>query len=179
MNVSARRVWLFIGVSALALLGFAWYLQHGLMQRPCPLCILQRYAFIVIALLAALGSIAGEWAPGRKAIAAAIGLTATTGILIAVKQIFFTRAGDGCGRDAIAEFVNGLPTADLLPRYFFANGGCTDVYPPILGLSVPVWALLWFGLYMLLALWMLVRRAPKAGGSYWPDHPQVGGASSR
>ena len=40
----------------LGLLGFGLYLQHVVGLEPCPMCIVQRYALIGVALLAALAA---------------------------------------------------------------------------------------------------------------------------
>ena len=42
-----------------ALLGFALYLQYYEEQDPCPLCILQRVAFIVLAIVFLIGALYG------------------------------------------------------------------------------------------------------------------------
>ena len=49
-----KPVLLAIAVACLSLLGVALYLQHGLDMKPCPLCVMQRYAFAAIALICLL-----------------------------------------------------------------------------------------------------------------------------
>lgn len=170
LNRRSRTFLLLVGLACVGVLAAAWYLQHTLKQRPCPLCILQRYAFIAIALFAFSGAL---FARGRGAVLAHWGgvlVASLFGGAIAIKMLFFTTAASGCGADAIAEFVNNLPTANHFPQYFFANGGCTDVYPPILGLTVPVWALVAFAISAEFAAMSLVARWRAAADSlqYWP-----------
>jgi protein dithiol:quinone oxidoreductase len=172
-NRSPRLTLLLVGCASALLLAGAWYLQHVLKQRPCPLCILQRYAFIAIALVAFSGALFGR---GRASgIAHWLGVLAMSvaGLGVAIKMVFFTTQNSGCGTDAIADFVNGLPTADYIPQYFFANGGCTDVYPPILGLGLPVWALLWFAAFAVIALAAIAARWRRVDAlQHWPRFPR-------
>src|SRR5689334_7063401 len=46
-----------IFITCVALIAYALYLQHVLGLEPCPMCILQRYAFIAIAIVAVVGAI--------------------------------------------------------------------------------------------------------------------------
>ena len=47
---SAKIMLLGVALSAIALLGVGLYLQFMRDMAPCPLCILQRYAFVAVAL---------------------------------------------------------------------------------------------------------------------------------
>ena len=57
-----RGVWALIGVVCIGLLSFGLYLQHVVGLVPCPMCIVQRYAMVLMALVAVLGA----GLPGRK-----------------------------------------------------------------------------------------------------------------
>ena len=46
-----RPVLLAAAFISIVLLGVALYLQHGMNMLPCPLCVLQRYAFAAVALI--------------------------------------------------------------------------------------------------------------------------------
>ena len=45
---SPRLIYLAMFLVCSGLIGFALYLQHALRLEPCPMCILQRYAFILV-----------------------------------------------------------------------------------------------------------------------------------
>ena len=51
-----RRLLLAIGVVFIAMLGFGYYLQEVQGLTPCPMCIVQRYCYVVIAALALLAA---------------------------------------------------------------------------------------------------------------------------
>ncbi|MGH6691063.1 MAG: disulfide bond formation protein B, partial [Gammaproteobacteria bacterium] len=60
--MSSRVVFLAICLACTGLMGFGLYLQHAQGLEPCPLCILQRYAFVATGLVALIAALHG---PGR------------------------------------------------------------------------------------------------------------------
>ncbi|MEO8170711.1 MAG: disulfide bond formation protein B [Oxalobacteraceae bacterium] len=143
---TAKPVLMTIAFACLALLGFALYLQHGLEQKPCPLCVMQRYAFAAIALICLVSATLPR--PALRA-GAGIGLLAAlTGAGIASWHLWVKAHPEvSCGIDPLETALNKIPSAELLPFLFKANGFCSTDYPPILGLSTPTWALLWFVIF--------------------------------
>jgi disulfide bond formation protein DsbB len=139
-----------LAVVALALLGGALYLQVYAHEDPCPLCILQRYAYLLIAIFALAGAATRTWRGVR--IAEILVLLASLGGLVAAAQLVWVQAKPsfGCGYDALQPIVDALPLAKLLPSVFKVAGLCETVYPPILGLLLPQWAMLGFALILLL-----------------------------
>ena len=55
-----RRVFGAIAAICVAMLAFGLYLQHVVGLEPCPMCIVQRYALIFVAILAGLASASGK-----------------------------------------------------------------------------------------------------------------------
>lgn len=147
-----RRLYLLLGSICLALLGGALYLQHGLGEDPCPLCVLQRYAYLLIAIFAFGGAMARGW----RCITVArwlVGLTALGGAIAAGDLIWVQHNPMvSCGYDAVEAFVDALPPSRWLPSVFKVQGMCQTVYPPLLGLSLPVWALIGFVLAFIAVL---------------------------
>src|SRR5256885_7313381 len=54
-----RRILALISLACVAMLAFGMYLQHVVGLEPCPMCIVQRYALIGVALFTGLGSVRG------------------------------------------------------------------------------------------------------------------------
>lgn len=132
-----------IAFISMALLGAALYLQHGMGMQPCPLCVIQRYIFSGIAIVCLLGASlppAGERASALLGGLLAIGGAGTAGWHLYVKA----NPTVSCGIDPLETTLNTIPTAELLPFLFKADGLCSADYAPILGLSIPQWSLLWF-----------------------------------
>jgi disulfide bond formation protein DsbB len=60
-----RRFLVLLGIICLALIGGALYMQIVLDEAPCPLCILQRYALLLIAIFAFVGAAMSTVAASR------------------------------------------------------------------------------------------------------------------
>lgn len=154
---TSKPVLLAVGIISLALVGFALYLQHMEGQMPCPLCVIQRYLFVAVALIcfvfAALPGRATRFGAGLATLTA-IGGAGVAGWHIWVKA----HPSVSCGIDPLETSLNRFPTAELLPFLFKADGFCTAEYPPILGLSNPQWSAIWFSTFGLVLLWAALRR---------------------
>jgi len=141
---TTRSVLLAVAFIALAILGGALYLQHYQDMQPCPLCVIQRYAFAAVALICLI--CAGLPAGAQKAGA---GLGILAGLGGAATAIWHLRViahpSVSCGMDALEAPMNALPPATLLPSVFKVDAYalCTTPYDPIMGLSIPQWSLLW------------------------------------
>jgi protein dithiol:quinone oxidoreductase len=140
-----NRAKLFIlAIACLCMVGSALFIQVQFHEDPCPLCILQRYLFILTALLALTAASLKTrrlmyFLAGLGALSAIIGaILAAKQILIQIKSTF------SCGFDLLEPFVDGLPPAHWLPSVFRVSGLCETVYPPIFGLSLPTWSLIGF-----------------------------------
>ena len=157
---SPRPVLFLVGVAAIVLLGAALYLQLVLKMLPCPLCVLQRYAFALLAIVCLLGACTQA---GGQRIFAGLGIaSALVGAGIAGWHLWIkAHPTVSCGIDPLETSLNTIPTARLFPKLFQADGLCTTEYDPILGLSIPQWSLLWFVAFAIaLALVLARRRAP-------------------
>lgn len=145
---SPRLVLALIGLACVALLSFAWYMQYGPgQQQPCPLCVLQRYAYLALAIVCLIAAAHGPQRMGMLIYAGVADLLATTGIGLAFWQVTKGASMTSCATDPIGVFVNNLPMANWWPEYLFASGGCGDRYPPMLGMHTPQWSLLWFAVF--------------------------------
>lgn len=154
---SPRPVFALIGFICIVFLTTAWYLQYGPgRQQPCPLCILQRYAYIALAITTLSAAAHGPRRVVLLTYAAIADLVAATGAGLALWQVSKGASMKSCLDDPIGTFVNGLPMANWWPEYFFANGGCADVFPPILGLHVPQWSLVWFTMFFIAITTLIV-----------------------
>ncbi|MBA1188914.1 disulfide bond formation protein B [Pseudomonas entomophila] len=139
-----RRFLVLLGLICLALIGGALYMQIVLGEAPCPLCILQRYALLLIALFAFLGA-AMPSARGVTLFEGCVVLSAIGGVIAAGRHVYILAHPDvSCGIDVLQPIVDELPLAKVWPLVFQVDGFCTTPYPPVLGLSLAQWALLAF-----------------------------------
>lgn len=142
----------FGAIAAAGILQSAWHLQ------PCTMCIVQRYAFLVVGLLA-LGRLLG--ADGKAAVVsrATSNLVALIGALASLRvQWAISVPSATCGRDKVAALLNNLPWVDTWPALFEATGVCGDPVPPVVGLPFHVWSLAIFIIVLLMA-WRAGRAA--------------------
>ncbi|HYL19769.1 MAG TPA: disulfide bond formation protein B [Burkholderiales bacterium] len=141
-----RLIYLAVFLACAALMAFGLYLQHAERLEPCPLCILQRYAFVVSGVIALVAAIHGPGRIGAWIYGFLLVLAAGTGAGIAGRQTWLQhnppKALD-CGPD-LAYMIDSFPLGEVLPKIFKGEGDCAKVVWKFLGLSIPEWALLWF-----------------------------------
>lgn len=136
-----RRLLVLLAIGCLALVGLALYFQIAKGEDPCPLCIMQRYFFILIAVFALLGARFRGWR-GIALLELLVLISALAGVATAARHVHVqAHPGFNCGFDALQPVVDSLPPAHWLPTVFKVAGLCETLYPPILGLSIPQWSL--------------------------------------
>lgn len=146
INRYAKPTILLVALACIAMLAVGLYLQLVLDMLPCPLCILQRYAF---AATAAIGLITFFLPTAALRAGAAVGaLASLTGAGIAIRHLWVkAHPNVSCGIDPLETSLNKVFFAEWFPALFQADGLCTTEYDPILGLSIPQWALVWFAIF--------------------------------
>lgn len=168
IDLNSRRVFAGFVVIPLALLAGALILQHLKGQAPCPLCVMQRAGFLLVALIALAAAIQQPQRRVAAGYCAALALAALTGLGVAIRHVWVLyHPKFGCGIDALEAIVNDLPTAKLVPWLLHARGECATPHEPILGLQVPEWSLIWFSLLILGAIYFgfKYRSAARAGAA--------------
>ena len=153
-----RSLLTLLGLICVGLVAGALYLQYFKHEDPCPLCIIQRYFFLLIAIFAFLGARFNSWR-GVRLLEVMAALAALAGIVTAVRHVYVqANPGFSCGFDALQPVVDGLPPAHWLPSVFKVGGLCETVYPPIFGILLPGWALIAFVLIFVPVAASLWRR---------------------
>jgi protein dithiol:quinone oxidoreductase len=154
---SNKSLLLAVGIVSLGLLGAGLYEQHVLEWLPCPYCVLQRYAFVAVAVFALVSA---ALQPRAARVGAGLGLlSALVGAGLAGYHVWIqAHPSVSCGIDPLETSLNKIPPAKLLPWLFRADGFCTTEYPPLLGLSTPQWALIWFVILALALGYATFRR---------------------
>ena len=159
---SPRSALALLCLVCIGMLGFGQYLQHVVGLEPCPMCIVQRYAVILVAVIAALSS-AGK---GRFAhISGAVLLipSAGFGAYVAARQSWlqwYPPEIVSCGRDFYG-IVDTFPLQRAIPMIFRGSGDCSKIDWTFLGGSLANWSFLCFSAFVVLALtllWLQVKR---------------------
>lgn len=156
MQANSRAYFLLIAVVSFAMLGAALYMQYAEGYQPCPLCIMQRFAFVGIGVFSLLAAIAQN----TRTLWQGLGmLSGVAGIAVAGYHVsLLLNPKSSCGIDPLENWVNQLPTARLLPQVFFSDGLCTAPLPPLFGISIPGWSLIWLVILTLTLAVGLIRR---------------------
>ncbi|NUU04430.1 disulfide bond formation protein B [Herbaspirillum robiniae] len=158
---SSKSVFLLVALVCIALLGFAMYLQIVEEMQPCPLCVIQRYMFVLVAAFSLIAYFMP--APARRG-SAGLGLLAALGGAGTAIWHLYVKAHPGvsCTTDPLETALNQLPTAKAFPQMFTADGFCSAPWPPVFGLQIPTWALIWFVLLGLVLLRQVFARQPRS-----------------
>ena len=161
MRFLPRAVFAAIFVACAALVATAiLYFQDQLGLEPCPMCILSRYTFIAIGVVALAAALHGPRGAGLKAYALLLSLLALAGIGISARHSWlqhFPPKFESCGTD-LEFLLNTLPLSQALPKMFSGTGSCSAVDWRFLGLSIPEWAGVWFLAFGVAAVWVAWRR---------------------
>jgi protein dithiol:quinone oxidoreductase len=145
-----------------SLVAFAMFVQFQLFIDPCPLCVLQRVAFIALGLAFAIGAIhAPRGRFGRRVYGILAAIPALVGSGIAGWHVWLQlqppspSVSCGMGWEGM---VQTLPLHQAIARAFTGTGDCATIDWTFLGLSMPAWTLLWFLGLAGGALWAGFRR---------------------
>lgn len=157
-----RLVFAALFVVCSALLGVGLYLQHAVGLQPCPMCILQRYAFMAVALVALVGALHGPTQGGHRVYAGLSGLLAIGGGSVALRQTLLQRfppdASQSCLPADLDYLLETFPLAQALPKIFSGTGDCAKVDWRLLGLSIAEWSLVCFVAVLAVSAWLMFAR---------------------
>ncbi len=154
-----RRVFSLISLGCIGMLTFGLYLQHVSGLEPCPMCVVQRYAFVLVAVIAGLAAFSAR--PLLQASSEGLlVVTAALGAFVAARQSWlqwYPPEIASCGRD-IYGMIETFPLQRAIPMIFKGSGDCTKVDWTFLGASIANWAFLVFCGIALVALALVWRR---------------------
>lgn len=158
--MKVRLIFLSVFLACLGLLAFGLYLQHVEHLEPCPLCILQRLAFVATGLTVLVAATHNPQGIGKAVYAVALTLFAGLGAGIAGRHVWLQNFPPAksvtCGPD-LEYMLDAFPLSKVLPMIFKGSGDCSKIAWSFLGLSIPGWALLWFILFVLVGLAVFFR----------------------
>lgn len=161
-------------IAAFALV-FALVGQLAWHWRPCPWCIVQRIAYVLIGITGLIGTAsmrlrqaepaAGRWSVALPAVFVVV--FAFLGAAAAAWQSFGPVASSGCALTLADRLVAASGLDVLLPLLFAATANCDEANIPLMGVPFGIWSLMVFILIALLAA--LAVRAPQIASSPTPS----------
>ena len=148
-----------------ALMAYALFVQYGLHEEPCPLCVLQRVAVIATGLLFLAAWAMNPSGSLRRVLGGLIVLAAVAGIGVAARHIYVINAPAGsvaeCGA-SLDYMMDVLPLHEVLGKVLTGSGECAKIDWQFLGLNMPTWVLISLvgvGTWGLAVNWIGRRRA--------------------
>jgi len=160
VDTHPRRLLVSLSLGCVGLLAFGLYLQHVVGLEPCPMCIVQRYAMVLVALVAGLAATRSS----RGALLTSslvLLLIAGFGGFVAARQSWlqwYPPEVLSCGRDLYG-MIETFPLQRVIPMVFKGSGDCAAVDWTFLGGSIANWSFLSFCAIALVALLMVLRTA--------------------
>ena len=163
ITTAPRRTLALIAAACVALLAFGMYLQHVQGLEPCPMCIVQRYALVLVAVCTGLASLRGSkgwWMSLGILALAASGF----GAFVAARQTWlqwYPPEFASCGRDFYG-MIENYPVSRAIPMIFRGSGDCTAVDWAFLGGSIANWSFVCFVGFAAVLLVLLLKGGKRA-----------------
>jgi len=157
--IRPRTVFAAIFLATACMLAYGLWLQHAKNLEPCPMCILQRYAFAAVGLIALVAALQNPNTLGVRVYAALTALVALAGGSVSARQTWLQhnppKIAD-CG-PGLEFMVESFPLSEALPMIFRGSGDCSKVDWTFLGLSIAEWALACFAGLVIVSVILAIR----------------------
>ena len=156
--IGARWIYVSVALAALGLIGTALFMQHVVGLNPCPLCIFQRIAYLLLAVMALLAAWRAPRASARAFGVAGV-VIALLGASIAAWHVRLFQAPESlaCG-PGLGAMLENFPLTQVLPRILKGSGDCSDASAVIFGISLAGWSLAGFLVLTLVLFTAMARR---------------------
>ena len=124
------------------------------------MCIVQRYALVGVAVVAAWAAAVGRGRGLQLSAALTLAALAVFGAFVAARQSFlqwYPPEVSSCGRDFYG-MIEAFPLQRVIPMLFKGSGDCSAVDWSFLGLTIANWSFLNFSLIALVALGLVLKK---------------------
>ncbi len=146
MTIPSRRTLNVAGFFAcVGMMAYALYAQYALFLDPCPLCIFQRVAVIMLGVVMLVAALHDP--PGRSKYVYAVlaSLSAVAGAGVAGWHVRLQHLPPdnipSCG-PGLNYMLDNFPLGEALKMVFTGSGECANIDWQLLGLSMPAWVLI-------------------------------------
>ncbi len=153
---SSRRMFMFIVLVCVLMMGYALFAQYVQDYQPCMLCMVQRVFVCAIGLVALIAAVHGAGPTGTRIYGVLTALCAAGGMYVAGRHIYLQQlppeALDGCA-PSFEYALSNYDALKFLQTIFIRDQDCGKIDWTFLGMSMPTWTLMGFTGMLLLALW--------------------------
>ena len=163
MTLPNKRLLNFAGfLTCAGMMGFALYAQYVLLLEPCPLCVFQRIATILLGCVFLIAALHNPRIVGARVYAALVFLAAGLGVGVAGWHVYLQNLPadkvPGCG-PGFEYIMDNFALFDALSLIFKGSGECADVVWRMMGLSMPTWVIIGLGGLGIAGIWNNLRSA--------------------
>lgn len=160
-NHSIRPLFIIGFLACVGMIAVALYAQHVMLLEPCPICIFQRIAVMVLGVIFLIGLLHNpSGSRGRRVYGQLVVLASLAGIGLAGWHSWLQRNPPDhppeCGA-GLSYWLDNLPPSEVLSKVFAGTGECSQVSWSMLGLSIPEWTLLAFVVFCLYGFKVLIK----------------------
>ncbi len=129
-----------IAIVAWGGVGAALISQHLFGLQPCPWCIAQRIAYLLVGFFAVLSILATQVSVWARIPLAVAGLAAAAGLAGALYQHLVAAQTSSCAFTAVDRFLMATGLDEALPEVFKATAACDEANAPMLGVPYSLWS---------------------------------------
>lgn len=161
-HYQARLLFFLSFMLCVGLLAFASFLQVSRHIEPCPLCILQRIGFFIIAAIVLVASLHRCGRLATRIYASLVAVFAILGALLAGRQVWLQHLPPdqiaGCG-PSLGVMLKNFPISQTIKILLTGTAECAKVQWTFLHLSIAGWSLVAFIGFICFAMmqWCLAK----------------------
>ncbi|MFT5593853.1 MAG: disulfide bond formation protein DsbB [Oceanicoccus sp.] len=164
LPISNRMISFGVFIACVALLASAYVFEYMFYMDPCPLCIMQRIAVLLVGITGLLGFLLAHNQVARMASSVFMVIAALFGMGVAGRHVWIQSLPADqvptCG-PSLEYMVDTLPWAEVLAVMLRGNGNCADSHWAFLGLSMPQWVLVWFIGFAVVGVYLAIKNGKK------------------
>lgn len=142
-----RQGFLLIALSCTGLMAYGLYTEHFQGLIPCPLCMTQRFFYVLTGVTALLAVIHNPGVTGVRLYGLISALFSIGGGIFAGRQVWLQHLPEdqvpACG-PSLEYMFDVMPFSEALRTLMMGDGNCAEVQWTFVGLSMPEWSLIWF-----------------------------------
>ena len=146
------KIKLFAGTISIFLVIFSVIIQEIYSLDPCPLCITQRIVFLISGVV----FLTFYLRPFNKWIELFVLLAINLfGLVFALRHVLIQKKliqiPAECGIDLGYMFDN-FPLTEMFELVFRGTGDCSEIDWTLIGITIPEWSALWFGIFIIITV---------------------------
>ncbi|WHN66391.1 disulfide bond formation protein B [Cysteiniphilum sp. QT6929] len=144
-------------IGLLVIAGIIYFELTGL--KPCPMCLLQQFAILLISILSLVALIHKPKIKGVRIYSFILGIIALLGALVALKQVWMQINPSeyiGSCEAGVDSLFQNLPFLDFLKSLFTSGPDCSQVDWQLFGLSMASYSFIIFIVLSTLHFWQFL-----------------------